>query len=352
MSPKGGPSALDEINDLGRGLRGKDFNFEGSNEYGPTGCSITAGKKCRRAQSNDSSLPKSFSCPELLINTMNTTSSPPGKVASFSGFNTKGNWQGLCRRIKPKTREEFSIGRIQSWSDFAAYRKIPGTKKFAQELDTGSFTMDGKNFSGDGAQRDRVGPKLECSKSTTFGLKANLKVYSRRSTHGLRKASTRIAGESSEFSHGHCDIHNSEDHTNLSFQSSSDSTTDYSDTDSDLEKVEVLTDEIGGDFTEEEGLEGLRYLMGSNDMTLDGRTNIEDVFCKKTKECEGLERKEGKQTKDTNGSRERKECDQKAFDSEGAERRNVLGLDSQGKLSNGLESNLEGRKGWPIMEGD
>ena len=73
-----------------------------SNEYGPTGCSITAGKKYKnkpltieccitRAQSDGISSPRAFSCPNLLINTMNLTSSPSDKADSFSGFNTMGN---------------------------------------------------------------------------------------------------------------------------------------------------------------------------------------------------------------------------------------------------------------------
>ena len=222
-----------------------------------------------------------------------------------------------------------------------AYKKIPRTKKFAPELDTDSFTMDRKNFSGVGAQWDRVGPKLECSKFTAFGIKSNLKRYTRRSRQGFQKARSGIEGESSGFSHGHGDIHNSEDLTSFSSQSSNDSTTDYSDTDRELKKLEALNDEIGGDFMEEEGFEGLRYLMDSNELTMDGRINTENVFCKKTKECERLEGKEGKQTEGSNDSCEMEENDQKVFDSEGVERRNVLGLDSHGKSSNELESDLK-----------
>lgn len=101
----------------------------------------------------------------------------------------------------------------------------------------GNYTSDARDFWKKGMQGGRIGPILDCSQSTASSHKAKLKVYSRRTREGPTKGSIINEGDSSRFLFDHGDNHNSKYHTSTASQSLADSTSEYLDSDGDLEML-------------------------------------------------------------------------------------------------------------------
>lgn len=270
---------------------------------------------------------RTLSCPELINNTNQSPSHSSEKPESFLGFNHTGRRGRIGRKIKPKTRDDFSTGRIQGWSVSVSNNKNQGGQDLAQELGLDNGIFYARDFWKKGVQEGRIGPFLDCSKSIASVQKAELKVYSRHSREGLRKGSIINEGDSSWVVDDHGENHNSDYHTSSGSHSLIDSTSEFSDFDGDLEKWVEINKEQYREITEADGLEGLRHLMGPLELPKGEKIN--------TNEWVRSDETHDKQGHSLNM------MDRKLLEGESVERWNNLGKEVTRYVSEGEGPNLK-----------
>lgn len=208
---------------------------------------------------------RALSCPDLIANFNHTCSPSSKKAESFPGLN-----------YTSKTRDEFATGSIQGWSVYASSKEKQGGQDHAQELGLREATLDARDFWNKGVQGGIIGSIPDCSQSSASGHKGEMKVYSRRTRDGLRKETITNVGDRSQCAQDHDVNQNSEDHTSTASQSLSDSTSEYQDFDGDLEMLAEMKSVNYREVIEENGLEGLRHLMGQLELPEGGTNNTDE----------------------------------------------------------------------------
>ena len=165
---------------------------------------------------------------------------------------------------------------------------------------------------------------LEGSMTKTSGEMANLKVYSRRSQKGVHNQCGGVKGVSQRCLDDTGERHKIEDLSSCSSQSLRDFSSDYSDVDGELERRPDMSKEHIREESEEAGLEGLRYLLGSHDFSLEGETNNEAQLCERLMEFDCSVKPLDKQGECSKGVLGKTEIEQNYSKGEGAEKGNVL----------------------------
>lgn len=170
----------------------------------------------------------------------------------------------------------------------------------------GRFNFDEKKTRELGIYSEGVGRFLDCSTTKTSAEMANLKVYSRRSQNGPVNSYGGDKGVCWRCLDDSDDGHKTEDISSSSSQSLSDFSSDYSDLEGELQRRADETKEHIQEESEKAGLEGLRYLLGSHDLSLEGKTNTEVDLRERMKELDCSIKSKDKQGECSKGVLNRK----------------------------------------------
>ena len=216
------------------------------------------------------------------------------------------------------------MGRVISWIDFAARRKSTGISVSTHGRCLGKSKMANKKTQELGTYSEGVGRILECSRTKNSGDMSNLKVYSRRSQRGVQILSGGAIRGSRRCLDDFGDMHKTVDLSSCSSQSLSDFSADYSDLDGELEiKADVTNEHIREDL-EEASLEGVRCLLGSQDLPSEGKNNNEVELRERLMELECSVKSQDKQGELSKDVLDRKESEQNFSDGQRAQRSKVL----------------------------
>ena len=218
---------------------------------------------------------RAISCPDLFKRTPFSPSNLSVKADSSTGYfhSNQCNQRRLCKGVKPKDRGGFKVGRVLSWSEFAPRRKSPRISVSKQSLCLGNSisiqpkTQDTEIYLG------CAGKIGGCPTTKTTGNREISKVYSRRPQNKVQNLTNATKDDISQ----RLDImdvgHNIEELSSCSSQSITDSSSEYSESDRDLERRQDDLKEYVRE-SEDRGLEGLKFIMGSQDLSMGGKINV------------------------------------------------------------------------------